>query len=85
MKNEKNPFSLLEWLMVVAILVFVAAIAIQDLLHSVRVSEENTIHEAATEYSALRNIYAEQYRAFPAGASGVNSTSDANVFNTTVR
>ena len=85
MKNDKNIFSLLECLMIVAILLFVAATAIQDLLHSVRVSEENTVHVAATEYLALRNIYAEQYRAVPAGASGVNSTSDANVFNTPVR
>ena len=85
MKNDKKTFSLLACLLVVGVLLFVAAIAIQDLLHSVRVSEENTVYAAATEYSALMNIYAKQYRAFPAGASGVNSTSDANVFNTPVR
>ena len=85
MKKGENTFSLLECLMILAILLFVAAIAIQDLLQSVTVSEENTVHAVATEYSALRSIYAEQYRAIPAGASGVNSTSDANIFNAPVR
>jgi Tfp pilus assembly protein PilE len=85
MKNENRNFTLVECLMVVAILMFVASIAIQDLVHSVRASEENTVHAAATQYSAVRNMYAEQSRAVPAGASGVNSTSAAGIFSTPVR
>jgi Tfp pilus assembly protein PilE len=85
MKNDKNTFSLVCWLMIMAILSLLAATASQTLRHSLRMSEANTVHAAATEYSALRSIYAEQYSAVPAGASGVNSTSGANVFNTPVR
>ena len=85
MKDGKKEFTLLECGMVVTILLFVAAIAIQDLVHSVRMSEENTVHAAATEYSALRNTYAGQYRAVPADAPGVNSASATNVFVTPAR
>jgi hypothetical protein len=60
--------------MVVAILLVVAALGIEDLLHSVKQSEEYTVHAAAAEYLALRNMYAEQDRAVPSGAFGVNTT-----------
>ena len=85
MKNDQKGFSLLERLMVVAILLVLAAIGIEDLLHSVQQTEEHAAHAAAAEYSALRNMYAEQYRAVPSGASGVNTTGTANPFNTPVR
>jgi Tfp pilus assembly protein PilE len=84
MKNENRNFSLVECLMVVAILMFVASIAIQDLVHSVKAAEEDTVHSAATHYSVVRNMYAEQPRAVPAGPSGVKSTSAAGIFNTPV-
>jgi prepilin-type N-terminal cleavage/methylation domain-containing protein len=84
MKNENKTFTLIECLMVVAILLFVSAIAIKDLVRSVRESEENTVHAAATQYSAVRNMYAEHYRADSTGASGVNTTSVASVFNSPV-
>jgi Tfp pilus assembly protein PilE len=84
MKNDQKDFPLLERLMVVAILLVVATIGIEDLLHSVKQSEEHTVLAAAAEYSALRNTYAEQYRAVPSGAFGVNTTGTANPFNTPV-
>jgi hypothetical protein len=85
MKNDQKDFPLLERLMVVAILLVVAVIGIEDLLHSVKQSEEHTVLAAAAEYSALRNMYAEQYRPVPSGAFGVNTTGTANPFNTPVR
>ena len=85
MKNDQKDFPLLERLMVVAILLVVTAIGIEDMLHSVKQSEEHRVHAAAAEYSALRNMYAEQYRAVPSGAFGVNTTGTANPFNIPVR
>ena len=63
MRNDQKDFSLLERLMVVAILLVVAAVAIQGFLHSVTQSEAHTGQAAAAEYSALRNMYSEQDRA----------------------
>jgi type II secretory pathway pseudopilin PulG len=83
--SENRNFTLTECLMVVAILLFVSALAIQNLVHSVKTSEEYTVHTAATQYSAVRNMFAEQPRAVPAGASGVNSTSAASILTTPVR
>lgn len=81
MKNDRKVFTLLECVMVVAILLFVATMAIQALVHSVSVWEKDTAHAAATDYSALRNVYAEHYRAVPAGVSGENSTGASIVFS----
>jgi prepilin-type N-terminal cleavage/methylation domain-containing protein len=81
MKNENKTFTLIECLMVVAILLLVGAIAIKDLVHSVAMSEENTIHAATTQYTEVRNMYAEHYRAEATSASGGNVTSVASVFN----
>ena len=81
MEAKKKDFTLLERVMVVAILLFAAAIAVQDLIHSVRVSEEKRVRAAETEYSAVRNMYAEQYRSESTGASAANTTRASLVFN----
>ena len=47
MKNDQKDFPLLERLMVVAILLVVTAIGIEDMLHSVKQSEEHRVHAAA--------------------------------------
>lgn len=62
MRNAKKDFTLLERLMVVAIIVFVAAIAIQNVLLSVKSSEEQTVNAAKVEYAAVRSMYAGQSR-----------------------
>ena len=85
MKSRKKEFTLVECVMVVTILLSVAGLAIRDFVRSVRTSEVNTIHTAAKEYSAVRNMYAAQYRAAPAGASSEQSAGGASVFSTTVR
>jgi len=84
MKHENETFTLLECLMVVAILLFVSGIAIEDLIHSVKASEEKKVHAAETEYSAVRNMFAEKYRADSAGASSVNTASATSVVNTSL-
>ena len=82
MRDESKTFTLLECLMVVAILLFVSGIAIQNLIHSVKTSEEKKVHAAETEYSAVRNMFAEKYRADSTGASSPNTASAASVVNT---
>ena len=59
--------------MVVAILLFVAAVAVQNMLLSVKASEEQTVKAATVEYATLRNVYAEQYRAVPSSAQSEDS------------
>ena len=81
MKSDRINFTLLECVMVVAILLFVAGLAIRALVHSISRSEENTIHAAATEYSAIRYMYADQYRAIPAGGSSEKSAGASLVFS----
>lgn len=69
MRNEKKEFTLLECVIVVAILLFVAGIAAQKLIHSIKASEENTLRNAATQYLAVKNMYAEQSHGASAGAA----------------
>jgi len=81
MTNKRKDFTVFECVMVVAILLFVAGIAIQGWVHSVGVSEENTIHSAGADYLAVRNMYADQYRSAPVEVSSVNSTDASSDFN----
>lgn len=85
MRSDQRAFTLFECAMVVAILLFVAGVAIRSVARSVRDSEEGTIHTAATEYSAVRNMYAAEYRAVPVSASGANSAGATGVFATPAR
>lgn len=82
MDSEKKNFTLLERVMVVAILLVAAAIAAEDLIHSLKMSEEKEVRAAETEYSAVRSMYAEQNRSESTGASGENTTRASFVFNT---
>ena len=81
MRNEKKEFTLLECVIVVAILLFVAGIAARKLAHSLKASEENTLRDAATQYLAVKNMYAEQSRAASAGTFSVKSASVESVFS----
>jgi len=85
LSNEKKEFTLLECVIVVAILLFVAGIAAQKLVHSIKASEENTLHDAATQYLAVKNIYAEQSRAASAVTFSVNSASTESIFRPPAR
>jgi type II secretory pathway pseudopilin PulG len=82
MKRENRTFTLLQCLMVVAILLFVSGIAIQNLLHSMQASEEKKVHAAKTEYSAVKNMYAEKSGADSTGVSSVSTASAASAIDT---
>jgi hypothetical protein len=75
MKNDHREFSLLDGLAVIAILLLVATIAIQEIVHSISASEQATIHSAALEYKSLRSMYSGQYRIVSSGMT-INRVSD---------
>ena len=85
MKSEKKQFTLIECVLVVTILVFVAAVAVQNVLHSLKLSEEKTVHAAATDYSSVKNMYAGQDRVAFGGASVEKSRGVMNIFDTPAR
>lgn len=60
MRNAPEDYSWKERLMVVAILVVVTLVAMQNLLQSARESEERSVNAAATDYKAVKSMYAEQ-------------------------
>ena len=82
MKSERKEFTLVECLLVVGILLFVTAMAARAFFHSLRASEENAVHAASMQYSAVRNMYAAQYRGVPADTDGVETANASFVFNT---
>jgi prepilin-type N-terminal cleavage/methylation domain-containing protein len=81
MQSGQKGFSLMERLTVMAIILFVAAIAIQNLLHSVKASEERTLNAAIVEYSTLKSMYAEQHHTGYSGAATMNVTAADNFHN----
>ena len=85
MTNDKKAFTLFECAMVVAILMFVAGVAIRNVARSVRDSEENTIHTAATDYTAVKNMYTAECRPVPVSVSGANSARPTGIFATPAR
>ena len=63
MKSTQRPFSFLERFMVVAIILLVSAMAIQNVLHTVKLSEERSFNNAAVDYATVKSMYAEQHQA----------------------
>jgi hypothetical protein len=49
----------------VAIFLFVAAFAIQNVWHEMRASEERVLNNAANEYEAVKKMYPEQFQTHP--------------------
>jgi len=60
MQTDQKQFSLFERFVVVAIILLVAVIATQNILFSVRASEERSLNKATVEYAGVKNMYAEQ-------------------------
>ena len=60
MQNERNQFSLFEQIAVVAIILLVSAMTIQNVLYSMRASEERTVNDAVADYATVKSMYAEQ-------------------------
>ena len=59
MQTTKKDYSFGERMLVVAILVMVSMIALNDLLQTVKSSEERTVNAASVEFSAVRKMYAD--------------------------
>jgi hypothetical protein len=75
MQDERARFSLMERMAVVAILLFVTVMAIHNLLQSVSESEERTFNKGATEYSTVKNMYAEQRQFVPPAMGPTHTTA----------
>jgi hypothetical protein len=84
MQDERARFSPIERIAVVAILMFVTAIAMHNLLQSVSESEERTIEKAAVQYSAVKNVYAEQRQFFPPAMGPAHAVAVAGTQKTPV-
>jgi hypothetical protein len=65
MQPTKDDYSFGERLLVVAILVLVSMIALNDLLQTVKKSEERTVNAASVEYSAVRKMYSYESSRVP--------------------
>ena len=85
MQNVKQQFSVIERLTVVAILLLVAALAVQNLLQYMAESEEHTLNNAAIQYSAVKNMYAEEGMRIPASMDPLQPASPAKVEYTPVK
>jgi hypothetical protein len=74
MHNDQEQVSLFGRLAVVAIFLLVAAIAIQNIWHEVKASEERTLNNAAGEYEALKKMYPEQLQTLPPNKVRMNAS-----------
>jgi len=81
MQTDKRQFSPFERVVVIVIILVVSAIAIQNLLHSVKASEERSINHAAVQYAAVKSMYAEQRQSVPPNSLNTNATDAANIHN----
>jgi len=81
MQTDQKQFSLFERSVVLAIILLVAAIAIQKILHSMSASEDRTLSNAAIEYAAVKNMYAEQRQTVPPSLVRANPTGAVSTHN----
>jgi hypothetical protein len=85
MQTGPQQFSMLERFVVVAIILFVTAMLIQKVLHSVKVSEQRSLNNGAGEYALVKSMYAEQRQIVPPSMAGAIATEAAGVRNVPVR
>jgi len=85
MQSSQKQFSLFERFVVVAIILFVAAILIQKVLHTVKVSEQRSMKNAAGEYAAVKSMYAEQRQIVPPDMVRAIATENASAPDTPQR
>ena len=84
MQCDEKQFSVFERAVVVAIILLVSIMAIQNVLHSVKASEERTLNDATVEYAAIKNMFTDQRPAVvPSGGSG-NAAGPAKIQNTPI-
>jgi competence protein ComGC len=84
MQTDQKQFSLFERFVVVAIIFLVAVIAIENILHSVRASEERGLNNAAVEYVGVKNMYAEQRQTVPPSLVRANGVGAVKTRNTPI-
>ncbi len=84
MQTDQKQFSLFERFAVVAIILLVAVIAIQNILFSVRASEERSLNNATVEYAGVKNMYAEQRQTVPPSLVRANGAGAINARNTPI-
>ena len=78
MHTGQKQFSIPERFVVVAIILLVAAILIQKVLHTVKVSERRSLNNAAVQYAAVKSMDAEQRQIVPPGMVRVVAIKAAN-------
>jgi hypothetical protein len=59
MQTTKEDYSFGERMLVVAILLLVSMIALNDMVQTVKHSEERAANAASSEYSAVRKMYSD--------------------------
>jgi type II secretory pathway pseudopilin PulG len=85
MQTGQQQFSLLERFVVVAIILLVSAMVIQSVLHSVKVSEERSLNNAAAEFATVKSMYADQRQPVPPNVVSGNAADAANIHTTPTR
>jgi len=85
MQTGPKQFSVLERFVVVAIILLVAAILIQKVLHTVKVSERRSLNNAAVQYAAVKSMYAEQRQIVPPGMVRAVAADATNIHSAPVR
>ena len=81
MKARQIQFSFFERLVVVTIILLVSAMVIQNVLHSVKASEEHTLSNAAVEYAAVKSMYAEQHKTIAPGMARTSASGPVNTYD----
>jgi len=85
MQSDQKQFSVVERFVVVSIILLVSALMVQNVLHSVKVSEQRTLDKAAVEYESVKSMYGETRQTAPASILGGNSTAPVDSHNTPAR
>jgi len=85
MQTGQKQFSVLERFVVVAIILLVAAILIQKVLHTVKVSERRSLNNAAGQYAAVKSMYAEQRQTVRPDMARAVAADATNIHSAPVR
>jgi hypothetical protein len=85
MHTGQQQFSFLERFVVVAIILLVSAMVIQNVLHTVKVSEERSLNNAAAEFATVKSMFADQRQPVPASMVSGNAADATNVHTTPTR
>ena len=85
MRTGQQQFSLLERFVVVAIILLVSGMVIQNVLHSVKVSEERSLNNAAAEFATVKSMFADQRQPVPTSVVSGNPADATNVHTTPIR